>query len=63
MDLEVQKIITEMLAKDFDITTNETLMNADETKMAEMYENMKAIQEKFGLSDTEMASICDKIFH
>lgn len=63
MDLEVQKIITEMLAKDFDITTNETLMNADETKMAEMYEKMKAIQEKFGLSDTEMSSICDKIFH
>lgn len=53
---EIRNILME-----FNIKNGEDYLNKEEDELAVIYENLKIVQEEYGLSDEEMEDILDSL--
>lgn len=54
--------VRKMLVEEFDIKSTEQYFSTEGEDMAVIYENMKAEQENYNLTDDELETILDVIF-
>lgn len=62
MSIEADHIIENMLKNEFGIKTSLDYMGKEENELAVIYENIKAVQEEYGLSDDDLEKILENLF-
>ena len=60
--VKATQAIRKMLVEEFDIKSTEQYFSTEGEDMAVIYENMKAEQENYNITDDELATILDVIF-